>query len=233
MIDDLKGFLVVYAENWPDWGPQIYEAIWVTIQLTIASFSLAVILGLLLALGKLSHVRILRGFCTAYIEIARGIPALAILFLLYFGLVPLGIVFDAFTAGAVGLGMSAAGYIAEVFRAGIQAIHKGQREAALAVGMTPFMTFRYVILPQAIRIILPPMLNMVIILLKDTSICSLISTDELMLRAKDLAMMSFLPMHLFLLAGAIYFLLSWPLSLMTRKVEARMQRGRRQAFGGT
>lgn len=231
MIEDIKGFFYVYVENWPDWGPQIYEAVWVTIQLTVASFTLAVILGLLLALGKLSSNALLRGFCTAYIELARGIPSLAILFLLYFGLVPLGIVFDAFVAGAIGLGMSAAGYIAEVFRAGIEAIHKGQREAALAVGMTPSMTFRHIILPQAVRIILPPLLNMVIILLKDTSICSLISTDELMLRSKDLAMMSFLPMHLFLLAGVIYFLLAWPLSLLTRRIETMMQRGRRQTFG--
>jgi polar amino acid transport system permease protein len=227
MIDDLKGFFAVYADNWTDWWPQIYEAIWVTVELTIASFALAIVLGLLLAVGKLSHFRPIRCFCTGYIEVARGIPALAILFLLYFGLVPLGIVFDAFTAAAVGLGMSAAGYIAEVFRAGIQAIHKGQREAALAVGMTPMVTFRYIILPQAVRIILPPMLNMLILLLKDTSIASLISTEELMLRAKDLAMMSFQPMHLFLLAGVIYFLLAWPLSILTRRVEARMRRGMR------
>ncbi len=231
MIEDLTSFLVVYGENWADWWPQIYTAIGVTIELTIWSFGLAIALGLLLAVGKLSHSRILRGICTAYIEVARGIPALAILFLLYFGLVPLGIVLDAFYAGFIGLGMSAAGYIAEVFRAGIQAIHKGQREAALAVGMTPAMTFRYIVLPQAIRIILPPMLNMLIILLKDTSICSLISAPDLMLRAKDLAMMSFLPMHLFLLVGVIYFLLAWPLSLLTRHVEARMQRGMRQAYG--
>ena len=182
MIQDLQAFLAVYAENWHDWGPQIYEAIWVTIQLTVVAFALAVVLGILLALGKLSRIKPVRYFCIGYIEVARGIPSLAILFLLYFGLVPLGLVFDAFTAGAIGLGMSAAGYIAEVFRAGIQAIHKGQREAALAVGMTPYMTFRYIILPQAIRIILPPLLNMLIILLKDTSICSLISTEELMLR---------------------------------------------------
>jgi len=227
MIDGLKGFLAVYSENWHDWGPQIYEAIWVTIELTVASFALALFLGLVLAIGKLSPIKPVRYFCTAYIEVARGVPALAILFLLYFGLVPLGIVFDAFTAGAIGLGMSAAAYIAEVFRAGIQAIHKGQREAALAVGMTPAMTFRHIILPQAVRIILPPMLNMLILLLKDTSICSLISTEELMLRAKDLAMMSFQPMHLFLLAGVIYFLLAWPLSVLTRRVEVRMRRGAR------
>lgn len=222
-------FLSVYAENWADWWPQIALATWNTILLTIFSFALALVIGMLLALGKLSPVKVIRGFCAAYIEIARGIPALAILFLIYYGLVPLGIVLDAFVAGVVGLGMSAGGYIAEVFRAGIQAVHKGQREAALSVGMTPLRSFRYIILPQALRIILPPMLNMLIILLKDTSICSLISTPELMLRAKDLAMMSFLPMHLFLLAAVIYFLLAWPMSLLTRRVERRMRRGMRGA----
>ncbi len=231
MIESVQGFLQVYIDNWPDWGPQIYAAIWVTIRLTVASFALAIVLGLLLAIGKLSPILLIRAFCTGYIEIARGVPVLAVLFLLYFGLVPLGIVFDAFTAGFIGLGMGAAGYIAEVFRAGIQAIHKGQREAALAVGMTPAKTFRYIILPQAIRIILPPLLNMLIILLKDTSICSLISTEELTLRAKDLAMMSFLPMHLFLLAGVIYFFLAWPLSMATRRIERWMRRGQRQPFG--
>lgn len=231
MIEGVQDFLYVYVENWPDWGPQIYAAIWVTVQLTAASFALAIVLGLLLAIGKLSPIRLVRAFCAGYVEITRGVPVLAILFLLYFGLVPLGVVFDAFTAGVIGLGMGAAGYIAEVFRAGIEAIHKGQREAALAVGMTPAKTFRYIILPQAIRIILPPLLNMLIILLKDTSICSLISTEELTLRAKDLAMMSFLPMHLFLLAGVIYFFLAWPLSLATRRIEKWMQRGRRQTFG--
>ena len=225
----MSEFLAVYGENWAEWWPQIAEATWNTVLLTVCSFSLAVAIGILLALGKLSHVRLLRAFCIAYIEVARGVPALAILFLIYFGLVPLGLVLDAFVAGFVGLGLSAGGYIAEVFRAGIQAIHKGQREAALAVGMTPIMSFRYIILPQAVRVILPPLLNMLIILLKDTSICSLISTPELMLRAKDLAMMSFLPMHLFLLAGVIYFLLAWPMSLVTRRLEAHMRRGLRTA----
>lgn len=220
-------FLAVYAENWADWWPQIAAATRITILLTICSFALAVAIGLVLAVGKLSRVRAVRAFCTAYIEIARGIPALAILFLIYFGLVPMGLVLDAFVAGFVGLGMSAAGYLAEVFRAGIQAIHKGQKEAAAAVGMTPMMSFRHIVLPQAIRIILPPLLNMLIILLKDTSICSLISAPDLMLRAKDLAMMSFLPMHLFVLAAVIYFFLAWPMSLLTRRVEARMRRGLR------
>ncbi len=223
----MTAFLATYAEHWADWWPQIAEATWNTVLLTVCSFLLAVAVGLLLALGKISPYRVVRGACIVYIEVARGVPALAILFLIYFGLVPLGIVLDAFVAGFVGLGLCAAGYIAEVFRAGILAIHRGQREAALAVGMTPLVCFRYVILPQAVRIILPPMLNMLIILLKDTSICSLISTPELTLRAKDLAMMSFLPMHAFLLAGVIYFILAWPMSILTRRLEAHMRRGLR------
>lgn len=227
----MSEFMSFYVDNWADWWPQLLAAIKVTGWLTVSSFALAAVLGLLLAVGKLSRVKLVRGFCTAYIEISRGVPALAVLFLLYFGLVPLGLVLDAFVASFIGLGMSAAGYIAEVFRAGIQAIHKGQREAALAVGMTPATSFRYIILPQALRIILPPLLNMLIILLKDTSICSLISTPELMLRAKDLAMMSFLPMHLFLLAGVLYFLMAWPLSLISRRVESHMRRGMRGAAG--
>lgn len=222
-------FLSVYTENWAEWWPQLLPAIENTVLLTIFAFGLAIALGICLALGKLSRFRILRGFCTAYIEVVRGVPALAILFLIYFGLVPLGLVLDAFVAGVVGLGMSAGGYIAEVFRTGIQAVHKGQREAAMAVGMTPLTSFRYIILPQAVRIVLPPLLNMLIILLKDTSICSLISTPELMLRAKDLAMMSFLPMHLFLLAGVIYFILAWPISLATRRLEVHLRRGMRNA----
>ena len=123
--------------------------------------------------------------------------------------------------------MSGGGYFAEVFRAGILAVHKGQREAASAVGMTPIATFRWIILPQAMRVVLPPMMNLFISLLKDTSLCSLISVPELMLRSKDLAMMSFLPMHLFLLAAVIYFILAWPISLLARRLEARMRRGYR------
>lgn len=222
----MSSFFQVYAENWSDWWPQLVPAMWNTIALTAASYLLAVALGIVLALGKLSKIRVLRALCTGYIEFVRGIPALVILFLLYFGLVPLGIVFDPFTAAVIGLGMNQGGYMAEVFRGGIEALHKGQREAALAVGMTPFEAYRHIIIPQAVRIVLPPLLNMLINLLKDTSICSLIAAPELMLRAKDIAAMAFRPMHIYLLVGVIYFMMAWPLSLITRRVEAHMHRGR-------
>jgi polar amino acid transport system permease protein len=221
----VNAFLAGYVQYWPEWWPELLPAIGVTLSLTACSFALATVLALLLALGKLSRNRAVRAFCIAYIELVRGVPALAILFLLYFGLVPLGIVLKPFTAGFVGLGLSAAGYLAEVFRAGIEATHKGQREAALAVGMTSGAAFRWIVLPQALRVVLPPILNALISLLKDTSLCALISAPELMLRAKDLATSTFMPMHLYLLAGAIYLALAWPLSRLTRRLEARMRRG--------
>jgi polar amino acid transport system permease protein len=223
----MSEFLQIYAENWSDWWPQLVPAMWNTVALTALSYLFAVVLGIILALGKLSNIRVVRALCKSYIEFVRGIPALAILFLLYFALVPLGIVFNSFTAAVIGLGMNQGGYMAEVFRGGIEALHKGQREAALAVGMTHFKAYRHIIMPQAIRIVLPPLLNMLINLLKDTSICSLISTPELMLRAKDIASMSFRPMHIYLLIGVLYFIMAWPLSLITRRVEVYMRRGRR------
>ncbi len=223
----LSNFLATYGENWADWAPQIQKAVVVTVELTLCSFALAAVLGTLLALGKLSPLRPVRLFCSAYIELVRGIPALAILFLLYFGLVPLGLVMNAFVAGFIGLGMSAGAYLAEVFRAGILSTHRGQREAARAVGMTPYTTFVYIVAPQAMRTILPPLVNVLVTLLKDTSLCSLISTPELMLRSKDLAMNSFLPMHLFLLAALIYFVLAWPLSMVARRLQARLSFGYR------
>ena len=218
------GFWQGYIQNWDYWWPQLAVATGNTIALTALSYLFALALGIILALGRLSRIRFVPGMCRAYIEFVRGIPALALLFLIYYGLVPLGIIVDSFSAAVIGLGMNQGAYLAEVFRGGIEALHKGQREAALAVGMTPAKAYRYIIMPQAVRIVLPPLLNMLIILLKDSSVCSLISTPELMLRAKDLASMSFLPMHAYLLAGLIYFIMS----LMTRRVEKRLRRGQRR-----
>lgn len=222
----MNDFFQVYVENWSSWWPQISEAIWVTLSLTGLSYLLAMALGMIVALGQMSHSKTLRMVSKSYVEFTRGVPTLVILFLIYFGLPGLGIVLDAFWSGVIGLGFSMGGYIAEVFRAGFQAIHKGQREAALAVGMTPYQSFRFILLPLAIRVVLAPMLNMLILLLKDSSLCALITTPELMLMAKDLASSTFLPMHLYILVGAIYLILSLPMSYVARRVETHMQRGK-------
>jgi len=220
-------FFRVYVDKLPEWWPEMLTAAGNTLLLTAYAFGIAIVFGLCLALAKLSRQVILRRAAGFYVEVMRGIPTLVVLFIIYFGIVPLGITLSALVAGAVGLGLHAAAYVAEIFRSGIEAIHRGQREAALAVGMTPRQILRYIILPQATAIMLPPLINTLVIVLKDTSICSLISAPEIMLRGKDLASTYFRPMHLYVLAGAMYFAMAWPLSLLGRRWAQRLGRGRR------
>ncbi len=222
-MDDLGG---VYEEHLREWLPQLLAAATNTLQMTLLAFLVALVAGLVLALAKLSPIVPIRAAATAYIEVMRGIPALVVLFLIYFGLADFGILFDAFTAAVIGLGLNGAAYLAEVIRAGILAVHRGQREAALTVGMTPLQAMRYVVLPQAFRVVLPPVANFGIALLKDTSVASIISAPELMLRARDLASSSFQPMAVFLLAAAIYLVMSLPISFLVRRLEAQLARGR-------
>ena len=220
----MSGFFAVYEEHLAEWLPELIAAAGNTLRMTALAFALAFVVGLLLALAKLSSIAPLRALASGYIEVMRGIPALAVLFLIYFGLADFGIVFDAFPAAVVGLGLNGAAYLAEIFRAGIESIHAGQMEAALTVGMTPLAAMRWVILPQALRVVLPPLANFGIALLKDTSVASIISAPELMLRARDLASSSFQPMQVFLLAAAIYLAMSLPVSFLTRRLETRFAR---------
>jgi His/Glu/Gln/Arg/opine family amino acid ABC transporter permease subunit len=221
----MSDLFAVYEEHLGEWLPQLIEAAGSTLRMTGLAFVLAFGVGLLLALMKLSPTAPLRLFASSYVEVMRGIPTLAVLFLIYFGLADFGIIFDAFPAAVIGLGLNGAAYMAEIIRAGIQSIHGGQMEAALTIGMSPLASMRWVILPQALRVVLPPLANFGIALLKDTSVASIISAPELMLRARDLASSTFQPMEVFLLAAAIYLAMSLPVSFLTRRLEARFARG--------
>jgi His/Glu/Gln/Arg/opine family amino acid ABC transporter permease subunit len=221
------GFFQLYVTHWEDWWPDLRDAAGNTLLLTLCAFAIALLVGLLLALAKLSRSGLISRSATVFIEIMRGVPTLVILFILYFGIVPIGITLDAFVASILGLGIHAGAYVAEIFRGGIQSIHRGQREAAVAVGMTPLQSLRYIILPQAVAVMLPPLINMLVLVLKDTSVCSLVAAPEIMLRAKDLASTYFQPLHLYVLAGVMYFGMAWPLSLLARVWARRRGRGRR------
>ncbi len=218
----LADFLAVFAERGPVWAAVMGRAVAVTLEITVLAFLLSLAIGLVVAIARLGRSRIARGLAIAYVEVTRGVPALVILFILYFGITPLGIVLDAIPAAVIGLGLSAGGYVAEIFRAGIEATHRGQREAGLAVGMTPWKIYRFILIPQATRIALPPLVNTLIIVLKDSSLASLITAPEIMLRAKDIASSEFLPLHIFVFAGALYFLLALPLSWAAARLERRM-----------
>lgn len=222
-------FLGVYRQHLGEWLPELLIACIGTLELMALSFMLASVLGLAVALMRVSRSRLLRGIGTVYVEVFRGMPALVILFLIYFGLGGIGIEwlkFSSYQAAIIGLGLQGGAILGEVFRSGIEALHQGQMEAALSLGMTPATSMRWIILPQAARIVLPPVANYAIGLLKDTAICAIIAAPELMLRAKDIASSSFRPMHLFVLAAVLYFIMSYPLSIIARWLEARLARGR-------
>jgi His/Glu/Gln/Arg/opine family amino acid ABC transporter permease subunit len=207
--------------------PELVQAAGGTLRMTALAFVLAAMLGLLIALLRLAGGVVGR-IAFLYIELVRGMPALTLLFLIYFGLAPVGIVLNTFVAAVVALGLNGAAYLAEVYRSGIQAVDPGQREAAQMLGLRRPQVLREVILPQAVPIVLPPMGNYLVSLLKDTSIASLISAPELMLRSRDLAGTYYLPMDYYLLAGAMYLIMAWPLMQGVRRLERRFGRGRLQ-----
>jgi His/Glu/Gln/Arg/opine family amino acid ABC transporter permease subunit len=215
-------------DHLPEWVPQFLWASLQTLELTAASFVLAVIVGIVVALLRRTHLAPIRWAMVAFVEVGRGTPVLVILFLIYFALpdsLP-ALSFDSFTAAVIGLGLQGGAVLSEIFRAGIDAIDRGQREASISLGLTPGQTMVDVLAPQASRVVLPPVGNYAIGLLKDTSIASIIAAPDLMLRAKDLASSSFLPMQAYLLVALFYFALSYPMSLMVGQLELKLARHR-------
>jgi polar amino acid transport system permease protein len=220
-------FFQTLFEYAPDWGRRLVPAAGRTALITASSFAIALALAVVIELGRTSGLRAIQRLIGIYIEVVRALPVLAVLYLIYFGLPGLGLTFSPFASGTIGLGVVYSTYLAEVLRAGVDSLHRGQREAALAVGMTPLLLFRMIIFPQAVRVVLPPLLVSLISLLKDSSICALIAFNELTLSGRVIMSESFLPLHVFVLIGAIYFSIAWPMSLFVRWLERRLNRGRR------
>jgi len=175
------------------------------------------------ALLKLARLVPLRWIANVYIEVMRGTPALTQLFIIYFGLSDLGIDIPPVPAAIIGLGMNGAAYVAEIYRAGILAIHEGQVEAALSLGMTPINAMRFIILPQAIRLMLPPLCNYAVSLLKDTSLASVVAAPEIMFFARQLVTETLLSMDIYLVVAVLYLCMSIPMS----RLVAYLERARR------
>ena len=206
------------------WLPDLALGARQTVEMGALAYILAAVLGLLIALAEGAGVRWLYLSCRTYIEFIRGTPTLTQLFLIYFGLASLNVVIPGFQAAVIALGLHYAAYMAEVYRSGIAAIDRGQSEAAAALGLRRAQTMRLVVLPQTVRIILPPMTNFAISLLKDTSVASLIAAPELMMHATDITSEYYRPMPVYLITGAIYFILAYPLSLLANHLERRSRR---------
>jgi polar amino acid transport system permease protein len=210
-----------------EWAPELLVAAGQTLRMTAFAYLLGAVAGLLIAFGGMSRRRGLPTLCRVYIEFIRGTPTLTQLFLIYFGLASIGIVIPGFEAAVIALGMHYAAYMAEIYRSGISAVDRGQHEAAQGIGMTRGQTMRYIILPQSVRVVLPPMANSAISLLKDTSVASLIAAPELMMRANDITSQYYMPMQVYLITGAMYFVMAYPLSLGARRLERLTGKGQR------
>jgi polar amino acid transport system permease protein len=204
--------------------PILLQGVWLTILVTIGSLILSTILGLLWALMRVSGVRALALLSAGLINVIRGIPIIVLLFYLYFVMPDFGVAMTALQAAILGLGIAYSAYQAENFRAGIEAIDKGQIEAAQTIGMGWWLTMRRVVLPQAVRIVLPPYGNIMIMLLKDSSQASTITVAELALQGKLIASSTFKNTSVFTLVALMYLTMSIPLILVVRHFEKRAAR---------
>jgi polar amino acid transport system permease protein len=204
--------------------PILLQGVWLTILVTVGSLILSTILGLLWALMRASGVRALSWLSAGLITVIRGIPIIVLLFYLYFVMPDFGIALTALQASILGLGIAYSAYQAENFRAGIEAIDKGQIEAAQTIGMGWWLTMRRVVLPQAVRIVLPPYGNIMIMLLKDSSQASTITVAELALQGKLIASSTFKNTSVFTLVALMYLTMSIPLILLVRHFEKRAGR---------
>lgn len=205
--------------------PYLLQGAATTVMLTAVSMSLALVGGLFVALMRLSRSVPLQWVSGAYIEAIRGTPLLVQLFIIYYGLPQYGIRFDAFTAGVLGLSINYSAYLAEVYRSGILSVDRGQWEAGGSVGLSRAALLRYIILPQAIRIVLPPIGNYFISMLKDSALVATIAVVELMRAAQLRVAITFRAMDIYLLVALIYFLMSYPCALLIRHIEKRFSRG--------
>lgn len=194
----------------------------VTIPLTLISFALSLVLGLLLALVQVANIKVLRQISRFYVWVFRGTPLIVQLFIIFFGLPGIGIVLDAFPAAVLGFGLNLAAYNAEVYRSAINAIPKGQSEAAYMIGLSYPKTMMRVILPQSFPIAFPSLFNNLISLLKDTSLAASITVVELFTVTQQIAARTYEPFALYLEAAFIYLIFSTALSSLQRYLEKKL-----------
>jgi polar amino acid transport system permease protein len=206
--------------------PILLQGVWLTIVVTFGSLILSTLLGIVWALMRVSRVRTLRQLAKGIVNGIRGIPILVQLFYIYFVMPEFGVTLTALQASIIGLGIAYSAYQAENFRAGIEAIDKGQIEASESLGMGWALMMRRVVLPQAVKIILPPYGNIMIMMLKDSSQASTITVAELTLKGQLIASSTFKYTSVLTMVAVLYLVMSVPLILFVGWLERRTQRAR-------
>ncbi|MFD2867749.1 MULTISPECIES: amino acid ABC transporter permease [Kurthia] len=207
----------VVSDNWE----VLMLGAWFTIKISFIALIFSLPIGIIVGFGRIAKNPVIRFLAGAYVEIMRGVPLLVLLMWIYIGL---GDVVNVETtvAAVIGLATFNGAFLAEIFRAGVQAVPKGQMEAARASGMTSAQAMRYIILPQAVRRIMPPSASQFIMLIKDSSLISVIGGVDLMLKGKNLVATTLKPLEIYTAIAVIYFIMTFVLSLVIRYFEKRM-----------
>jgi|TARA_B110000444_G_scaffold9583_1_gene8253 polar amino acid transport system permease protein len=212
--------------------PILIDGTITTIQLTVLSSILALIISFVVGLSRLSPFRVVRIIAIIYLEFFRGSSAIVQMFFIYFVLPMWGIYFDAITAGVIACGCNLGSYGSEVVRGAVQAVNKEQHEASIALNYSPYKRYRYVIIPQAIPIMIPTFSNLLIELLKLTAVASLITISDLTYMAQIIRVQTALTLEPFLLILVIYFILASILVQITNFIEKKFSKGRNIMIAG-
>lgn len=202
--------------------PILFKGCVTTIQLAALAMLLGSTLALTITFTKISGIKLLEAIGKTYTWLFRGTPLLMQLFVIYYGLPQIGIRLDPFPAAVLGLTLNIAAYIAEIIRGAIQSIDKGQWDAARAIGMNYWQTMFFIIIPQSIKRMIPPMTNEFIALLKDTSLVSTIAMVDLMRTAQQMSTTTFRPFEILLIAAVLYLAMTTVLTVFFRTIEVRL-----------
>ncbi|MDR0208458.1 MAG: ectoine/hydroxyectoine ABC transporter permease subunit EhuD [Pseudomonas putida] len=203
--------------------PQLLQASLKTLGITLVGFLIAIVLGLFLAIGRRSRHMVIAWPVTLLIEFIRSTPLLIQVYFLYYVLPNYGVNMSAMQAGILGIGLHYACYLAEVYRGGLDAVPRSQWEAVVALNFAPWTAYRTIILPQAVRPILPPLGNYLIAMLKDTPVLSAITVVEIMQQAKNVGSESFRYLEPITLVGLFFLALSVALAYLVRRLEVRLE----------
>ena len=214
--------------------PSLRDGLWIVLEATILGFFLAIVLGLFIAIGRISKIKVLKGILVVFLEFIRGTPLLVQLVYMYY-VVPLllsiivqvwspgyQVRISSLVAGTIGLGVNYGCYISEVIRSSIVSIDGGQTEASLALGLTNKQALFKIVIPQALRNSIPVFGNYLVMMLKDTSLLAYVSVSELLLRTQSYASQSFLTIESYTILAGFYLILSLPLSQLVKVVEKKM-----------
>lgn len=202
--------------------PALLRAALITVEITLMALVVGFVLGILGGMGRLSRLVPIRLIASGYVSIIRGTPLLVQLFLWYFGLPEIGIRLSAMVAAVAGLGLYSGSYQTEIIRGAIASIDRGQAEAATTLGLSAAQTMIHVVLPQAFLRALPPLGNEFVALVKNSSLASMITVQELVLTAQNIISTTFRAMEMYLAIGVIYYLITFVLSTATRYAERRL-----------